>query len=89
VEAVGIEPAFHLYKLMILQRIFLHKIPLESDWKAFLCFLFVSKHRLQPVYLQCELTFNFDDDRRKESMTPQITGGKMRSKERAALFAVR
>jgi hypothetical protein len=46
-------------------------------------FLFL---RTTPTYLQCELTFNLDDYGRKESITPQITGGKMRSKERAAFF---
>ena len=49
-------------------------------------FLFLRTTR---TYLQCELTFNLDDYGRKESITPQITGGKMRSKERAAFFAVR
>jgi hypothetical protein len=44
---------------------------------------------LQVSPLQCELTFTLDDYGRKESITPHITGGKMPSKERTALFAVR
>jgi hypothetical protein len=45
--------------------------------------------RIAPTTLHYKLTFNIDDYGRKESITPQITGGKMRSEERAALFAVR
>jgi len=51
VEAAGVEPAFHLSKIMILKRICLGNVPLES---VFLCLslgpillLFFAKHRFQ------------------------------------------